>query len=153
MKKLLLVCLIPINLLSMDNQYSKGIEIPGALRPSQDSHSPVACPILEMPPSLYFERSPNHIGQKIVSSALEHYHSIIARGYKSGSAELGQILHEDYKQIEKELAANEKRKKTEPADQAGECKVHELSLKANACVLFLAAFINENVAFQKTNQS
>lgn len=155
MKNIFLVCLImQSNVVSMEhNTYSKGIEIPGALRPSQDSHSPVASSNLEIPSSLYLERLANHYAQKITTAGVEHYHTAIERGFKPGSIELNTQLLEDNKQIKKQLAANEQQKKTESAEQEEERKVHELSLSINACALHVAAVINAGIAFQnKTNR-
>ena len=114
MKKIFLLCLITgTRLLGMESQH-KGLEIPGALRPSEDSHSPGEFNQLGIPHSLYLERLANQYAQKITTAALEHYHSTVARGFIPGSPQITQQLLHDHKLVKQQLTDNDKQKKSEP---------------------------------------
>ncbi len=162
MKKLLVISLFTVNILSMDDTYSRGIEIPGAIKPSQESHSPVASSGLLTSHSLHLERLANQYAEKIRTAGLEYYHTLVARGFAPGSVELTNLLLEDHQRVLKQLAANDKqtsprirREKSEPVGALeAEGAVHELSLSTNACALHIAAVINAGIAFHlKTNKS
>jgi hypothetical protein len=153
MKTIFLLSLIALStLMGMDPSH-KGIEIPGALRPSEDSHSPVASQKLDTPPSFYLERLANQYAQKIATAALEHYHLLISRGFQPGSSEVTKQLLQDHQNIRQQLAENEKHKKDEKEKKQAERKLHELELSTNACALHLAATINAGIAFHnETNK-
>lgn len=148
MKKILICLCLGTPIFAMDkNPYTRTLEIPGALKPSE-GHSPSEQPRLNEN-MLELERSVQNSAGKIAQAATDTLLQIYSSGKIPGSLEISQQLRAQFKILKEQALASKKDKKLKISAH----QTNQITASIDTCILHVATTINESIAFQSERHS